>query len=147
MKRTFIECSTRKPGITLIEVLAATVLMGGILAVTLIASASHLRQSQFARSRSEASVVLDRFTAQWSKSAFDPNELARTARRSGVSLETEANLLSGQRRVGVEPLFRIAVEGPNGSDLPGASMWRISIHDAVRSRELSWVEVIARSRH
>lgn len=55
----------RRTGLTLIEVLAATVLLGVLLAGVVVASARHTRQTRLAQDRLAALEVADRLLTDW----------------------------------------------------------------------------------
>ena len=66
MKMTFENSSrTCPPGLTLVEVLAALVIMGTILTGLVMAKSHHTRQLAIAREQQAATHVLDSLLSQW----------------------------------------------------------------------------------
>lgn len=82
---------------TLIEVVVGTALLGTLAVVSMLTTASHLRQLRNAESKITACRIADQFLAAWSQSNFDWKQLEKVATdyeleiANATSSESKAN--------------------------------------------------------
>lgn len=144
--------SGKRVGLTLIEIVVALAIAGGLLVAAILSATQHQRQIVLANEKQQAIETLDRFLTQWSKYDFEDAHRSEAAQASQVRLAEDiagqpGRLLGLRFSLKTERVQPSLEERQLGASIPLEVIRVEMLANRPRGTErtgivLSWIEII-----